>query len=824
MPPIPKRRYRNILVVISLLTNKNIMKTIHKIFHTALVCLVTMCFVRANADDRPPHGVFTCQYGEGEKVIVTIINDDIIKVSHLSGDEQIPVSQSVILPPSEFTGKAVELDDRTVISTGSGLSVTLGKNDGSVSISAGNRRVIYDTGERNITNGRQEIKLFTLGDCTYYGAGERGYTFDLAGDTLVMYNKQNYGYKKEEERIKQMNITMPLFYSSNGYAVLFDDFAAAEMIMGNPVKYVSESKQPISYYFINGGQNLAETVTRFTSLVGRQELPPLWSLGYITSKYGYKTAKETTGVIDTLKMKGYPVDGVVLDLYWYGKEEDMGRLAWEPAQWQDHKKMLSNLKRKNVNTIIISQPYVLTNGKAIDNYRELSGKGMFCKDSIGNTHDVTIWVGSGGMFDVSNPDTRQWLRDRYKLLTDEGVGGWWGDLGEPEVHPETIFHHNGLTARQYHNQYGNDWSRIIYDLYKEEYPDTRLMTLMRGGTAGLQRYSVFPWSTDVSRSWGGLQPQITIMLNSGLSGLGYMSHDVGGFAITEDKVVDPELYVRWLQLGTFSPVLRTHAQQVAEPYRYGEHQDIILDLIKTRYQWLPYNYSLAFENALWGYPLVRPLHFYDAHNKFNHPEDQYLWGGSIMVAPVLEPGVKSRDIIMPQYGEKWYDYNNPAQTFNPGETISYDTPLNTLPIFAKAGSFITLADYKMGNTGDYNTSRYTVKYFPQENGTSTSTLFEDDGKSTTSIKDNAYSRISYNSNVAGNTIGISVNSEGTYKNAPKRKSMKFVIYGIKAMPKEISVNGKAVNSKDVKYDPETASVTFDTKWDVAKDLNITIIR
>ncbi len=800
------------------------MKTIHKIFSTVFVCLMAMCFAKANAGEMPPHGVFTCQYGEDQKVIVTVINDDIIKVSHLSGNEQIPVSQSVILPPAEFTGKAVELDDRTIISTNSGLSITLGKNNGSVSITAGSRRVIYDTGERNIINGRQQIELFTLGDCTYYGAGERGYTFDLAGDTLVMYNKQNYGYKKEEERIKQMNITMPLFYSSNGYAVLFDDYAASEMIMGNPVKYISENKQPISYYFINGGKNLAETVTRFTSLVGRQELPPLWSLGYITSKYGYKTAKETVGVIDTLKMNGYPVDGVVLDLYWYGKEEDMGRLAWEPAQWQDHKKMLSNLKRKNVNTVIISQPYVLTNGKAIDNYKELSSKGMFCKDSLGNSHDVTIWVGSGGMFDVSNPDTRQWLRDRYKLLTDEGVGGWWGDLGEPEVHPETIFHYNGLTARQYHNQYGNDWSRIIYDLYKEEYPDTRLMTLMRGGTAGLQRYSVFPWSTDVSRSWGGLQPQITIMLNSGLSGLGYMSHDVGGFAITEEKVVDPELYVRWLQLGTFSPILRTHAQQVAEPYRYGEHQDIILNLIKTRYQWLPYNYSLAFENALWGYPLVRPLHFYDAHNRFNHPEDQYLWGSNIMIAPVLEAGTESREIIMPQYGEKWFDYNNPAQAFNPGETITYNTPLNTLPIFAKAGSFITLADYKMENTGDYNTSRYTVKYFPQESGSSTSTLFEDDGKSTTSIKDNAYSRISYNSNVTSDTISIDVNNEGTYKNAPKHKLMKFVVYGIKAIPKEVSVNGKVVNPKHLKYDSETASVSFDTKWDVATDLNITITR
>ena len=96
------------------------------------------------------------------------------------------------------------------------------------------------------------------------------------------------------------------------------------------------------------------------------------------------------------------------------------------------------------------------------------------------------------------------MRERYRTLTDEGVTGWWGDLGEPEVHPEDAMHANGKSAREYHNQYGNDWSEIIYSLFQEEYPHTRLMTMMRGGTAGLQRFNVFPWSTDVSRSWGGL--------------------------------------------------------------------------------------------------------------------------------------------------------------------------------------------------------------------------------------------------------------------------------------------------------------------------------
>ena len=147
-----------------------------------------------------------------------------------------------------------------------------------------------------------------------------------------------------------------------------------------------------------------------------------WSLGYITSKYGYHNESETRGVIDTLKNAGYPVDGVVLDLYWYGKETDMGRLEWNKEQWPDHRKMLADLKAQGVNTVLISQPYINKIG-AIDNYNQLAEKGMLTHDAQGKINDVTTWVGEAGMFDVANPDTRRWLRERYRTLTDEGVGG-----------------------------------------------------------------------------------------------------------------------------------------------------------------------------------------------------------------------------------------------------------------------------------------------------------------------------------------------------------------------------------------------------------------
>lgn len=754
----------------------------------------------------------------GQTVTVSTVTDNIIKVSNCAPGETPAKTGTSVLDSNTGNVSVSSAPGICVMTTGGGIVVRIDSVSGAVDIVAGPKRVVSDNGLREISGGERRLELSTVGEGSFYGAGERGYSFNLASDTLVMFNKQNYGYTAGEERIKQMNITMPLFISSNGYAVVFDDFAAAKMVMSDPIVYTTESASPVSYYFINGAGSLPDVTRELSALTGRQKLPPFWALGYITSKYGYRTQQETLGVVDTLKRAGYPLDGIVLDLYWYGKEEDMGRLAWDNAQWPDHKKMLSELKNRNVNTVIISQPYILRNGRGLENYNELAAKGMMVKDSTGGPQEVKIWVGEGGMFDVSNPDTRAWMADRYKQLTLEGVGGWWGDLGEPEVHPESGIHANGLTAREYHNLYGNDWSSIIADMFAKEFPDRRLMTMMRGGTTGLQRYSVYPWSTDVSRSWGGLQPQITIMLNSGLSGLGYMSHDVGGFAIDPEAPYDPELYVRWLQLGTFSPILRTHAQATAEPYNYPAQQNIILPLIKERYKWLPYNYTLAFENASQGQPLVRPLNFYSpGSHKFDDITDEYLWGRDVLVAPVTVQGATERRIVFPD--GLWVDYNHPGRIYHGGDTITYPAPLEVLPLFVRAGAIIPQADYEMKSTEDYKTDSYTINYYPYL-GESSYTLFEDDRKSTSSLTDEAYSLIDFRADASIGGINLTVSAKGTYPGAPKSKKLTFKIYLVDGDPSSVTIDGRKLKRGAWKYDRTASMLTFTTDWTVSTPLSI----
>ncbi|MDE6642983.1 MAG: hypothetical protein K2K27_02675 [Muribaculaceae bacterium] len=753
---------------------------------------------------------------------VEAITPNIFRVTYTPDDwkeaEQSPINMVLDIKDKEMECKYVTIGNTSTIITPAGLSATL--TDNSVVLTAGGNRTIVDEGFPEDVNGKRVIKIFTPDPTTQiFGGGERGNSLNLRGDTLVNYNRQNYGYTDGDKRISQMGITMPLFISDNGYALLFDDFAASSLILNNPIEYITENlKTPISYYFISRGEHdssLQGTIKLLSQLTGRQELPPLWAMGYITSKYGYHNQAETEGVIDTLQREGYPVDGIVLDLYWYGKEQDMGSLSWAKSQWPDHVKMLRNLKRRGVNLIPISQPYVLKNGRGLENYNTLSEQRLFGRDSLGQTHEVKIWVGEGGMFDVSNPDTRKWLSDRYKKLTDEGVGGWWGDLGEPEVHPESMIHANGLTAREYHNRYGNDWSEIIYNLYKEQYPTTRLMSLMRGGTTGLQRFNVFPWSTDVSRSWGGMQPQIKIMLNSGMSGLGYMSHDVGGFAVNPKHPTDPELYVRWLQLGLFSPVLRTHATVMAEPYHYPEYESIIKPLIKERYRWLPYNYTLAFENATTGMPLVRPVD-YTRRSALNSIENEYMWGPDLLVAPVLHQGATSREVILPE--GKWVDYNNPTIIYNGPDTINYNAPLHIIPLFVKAGAVIPTADYPMRNTCDYSTSRYTLNYYSVNGCNGSGLIYEDDLK-TPSSGNAPYNLIKTDAKTADNetTISISTVENGIPDKTGKRLTIK--LYNVSS-PKSITVDGTKI--KKFIFDPAKRVLTFEVKYATGKNSDITI--
>lgn len=785
--------------------------------------MITAVFAACSSHDglREVDGAYEVETGEG-LLTVQPVTDGIFRVTTRPKDVDVNYrpSQSAVLSP-EKTDIKVGTDNGCLTISSPTTTVRIDRESGRVTFLDSKGDVLLsETGGVDNSGDVKRVTFDGVAPGELYGAGERGHSLRLNGDSLVMYNRQNYGYTEGDPRISQMGITMPYFASDKGYGVLFDDYNEALLVLGDTITYESATPYGLSYYFINGDHSLRGVTEGYTRLTGRQDLPPFWSLGYITSKYGYHNQKEALGAIDSLKSQGYPVDGMVLDLYWYGVETDMGRLAWDAGQWPDHKGMIDSLRSMGVNLVTISQPYVNKKG-ALDNYNELSGKGMLVRDSAGATHDVTTWVGDAGMIDVSNPETREWLWNRLKGLTSEGIAGWWGDLGEPEVHPRGAMHANGETAAQYHNVYGNEWSRLIYEGLRKDFPEMRPLLMMRGGTAGLQRYSVFPWTTDVSRSWGGLQPQVKLMLNSGLSGLGYMSSDLGGFAVDPAHPRDEELYVRWVQMGAFTPMMRTHAQMQPEPYHYPASGEILKEYVKMRYQWLPYNYTLAYENAAYGFPLARPLNFDGGSpgERYSGVADEYLWGDEVLVAPVMQKGAVTRKVLFPA-GE-WINYNDPSQRFKGGMEVTVKAPLDVLPLFVRAGSFIPLYDAQIENVTQYDPQFVTVRYYPCGNRTEY-TMFDDDRLSPTSLEDGKYQLTYLAAEPKGGKTSISLKSNGgSYDGMPEVRMMTFEIVDVDR-PEEVTLSDgsrmeeamslKAIRQYGWMYDEESRSLFVRFPW------------
>ena len=768
-------------------------------------------------------------------VAIEALSGDIFRVTCFPQGQkaQFPPSRVATLKPDQV-GVCTNMTPSAFLVCSQTTTVRIELNNGKVTFYNAEGSPMLE--ELNGVDNSGPVKKATFVGTRYeghYGGGERGHRLNLNNrhDTLVMYNRQNYGYTEGDIRLSQMGISIPYFVSDYGYAVLFDDYNKANLVLGDTITYTSATPRPLSYYFINGHKTLQNATESFTELVGRQDLPPFWALGYITSKYGYHNQQEALGAIDSLKNNGYPVDGIVLDLYWYGKETDMGRLAWDPQQWPDHKQMLADLKAQGVNTVLITQPYINKIG-ALDQYNMLAEEGMLVKDANGQVHDVTTWVGDAGMFDVSNPKTQEWLWNRLKALTEEGVAGWWGDLGEPEVHPETIVHANGETATEYHNQYGNAWSKIIYDGLRKDFPQMRPLLMMRGGTTGLQNYSVFPWTTDVSRSWGGLQPQVKLMLSSGMSGLGYMSSDLGGFAVDPENPIDEELYVRWVQMGAFTPTMRTHAQLKPEPYHYPDSENILKEYIKMRYKWLPYNYTLAYENATKGYPLARPLNFTGENKSYKYywQEDEYLWGNNVLVAPVMEQGARSREVLFP--AGNWISWYDAKKKYEGGtlEKITVEAPLDQLPLFVKEGSFIPQYDQPIENVSQYDPTFLTVRYYPSYNNTAY-TLYDDNKMSPTSLADKQYQLITFSGEKGYSGININLQTNGgKYPDMPATRMITLEVMDVDN-PSSVTLSDKsmmerfdspkAIRQYGYSYDEATKTLTVRFAWSY-KPLTVSI--
>ncbi len=654
----------------------------------------------------------------------------------------------------------------------------------------------------------REVKFSLSPDEHFYGTGERGTSLDKRGQVFESYNTQHGGYASP---LSTMNLNVPFIASTNGYALYFDNTYKGRFDVGasdSTVFSYTASGGELSYYFI-AGRAIPQQLERYTWLTGRQPLPPRWAFGFIQSKNHYQNEIEARAIVDTLRQKKIPCDALVLDLRWFDK---MGDLRWNKASWPHPETMVSDFLARGIKTILITEPYIVDSSV---NFLEAVRDGYVAKDSAGAPYMLNHWWSCGGcnatLLDITNPAAREWWWSKHPPFLGTHVAGLWTDLGEPERHPDDMKHFLGSAAKV-HNIYNLLWAKTIFEGFAQYRPGERVFNLTRSGFAGIQRYGVIPWSGDVARNFGGLAVQLPMLLNMGMSGLAYHNSDIGGYSRIPTT---PELYIRWMEYGTFCPITRAHgAGEVVkgsptEPWRFGQAAEKICKMyIELRYQLLPYIYTMAYENCKTGMPLARPLFWTDVnhHNLFN-ASSSYLWGNSFLVSPIVAEGQTTKEVFLPE--GRWFNFWT-DEVFPGGKTFTVPAPLEHMPIFVKSGSIIPFAPV-MNYSDERSLDTLTLRVYPVETGESSYTLYEDDGK-TTLYQKNQFAMTTFTQSLVRTvkksalnlTIGPSI---GSFDGKIQHRIYIVEVHGISKSPAAIQLNGISKKENGFRFDAVKSILT-----------------
>ncbi len=648
--------------------------------------------------------------------------DKIVEVQHFNADSiTADSSVAVILQPQQIKVNFKNTKNSLQLSTDS-LLIFINKNPFYTAFVYHADTLLSEDKGYFQRSGNNGLQFKIAKNERYYGLGERAVDH-LKGNRFQLYNHPHYGY---EMGAKNLNFSVPLLLSSRNYLLLFDNPQKGYADIGKTNKNILEFGAiggVMKYWFI-AGYDIPALYAQYGQLTGTQPLPPRWALGNLQSRMAYRTQYETDSIVSLMQSKDFPIDAIILDFYWFGDsiKGTMGRLSWYKPNWPHPKQMIADFRKKGVKTVLITEPYIID---TLKNYRIGDSLGIFATDSLGKTYiNHQFYFGNAALIDIFKPVAQRWFWQQYQKQIKIGVAGWWGDLGEPESHPSDQYHING-SADAVHNLYAHYWNKMLFDNYRKYYPDTRLFNLNRAGYAGSQRFSIYPWTGDVLRSWGGLQAQLPLMINMSLSGFPFIHADAGGFA--QGKKND-ELYTRWLQFACFSPILRPHSSHIpSEPVFFNDTtQRIVRKYMKLRYSLLPYLYTAAWRAHTYGSPIIQPLFYQYPNDEIARKiTDEYFWGNDILVAPVLKAGQKTRKVYLPQ--GSWYNWWNNTK-YEGNQWIEMRVTLENIPVFVRAGAFIPMVK-PVNSTDNYSSQKLTLRYFPVSSGKTTENLmYEDDGK------------------------------------------------------------------------------------------------
>jgi alpha-glucosidase len=581
------------------------------------------------------------------------------------------------------------------------------------------------------------------------------------------------------------NTQIPILYALgqglHNYALFVDQPEAQTWDLSKDPWRLSLKSEEIRWYLL-AGPDLADLRRDYMELTGRPPVPPQSAFGLWVSEYGYRNWGEVEAKLATLRQKAFPVDGFVLDLFWFGGVEKgspssrMGSLRWDTAAFPDPKQKIQELRQKGIGVVVIEESYI---SKALPEYRELAKAGYLvrrCGKPDCPPESLDSWWGLGGMIDWTNPAAGDFWHDhRRAALVDAGVMGHWTDLGEPEDYSATGWYHGfGHTHDAVANLYNFAWLESIHRGYGRRRVQRRPVMLSRSGTAGVQRFGAALWSGDIGSNMASLRAHLDAQLHLSLSGIDYYGSDVGGFHRSALDGDVGKLYTQWLacSLALDLPV-RPHTVNLERkhetaPDRIGNLKSN-LENLRLRYRLRPYLYTLAHRAHRTGEAVFPPLVYHFQRDfEARRITRQKMMGPHLMVALVTGYDVQRTRVYLP--GGTWFDYHS-GKRHRGGRWLGGVNPHRAghfqLPLFARAGAIIP--EQRPDKPG-----RLIVRVFPDSEPSET-TLYEDDGESVAYLQ-GAVRTTRITQRPADKKVTVEVHpAQGTFQGAPSQREIEVLI-------------------------------------------------
>jgi alpha-glucosidase len=552
-----------------------------------------------------------------------------------------------------------------------------------------------------------------------YGTGEVTGPLQRNGQSIILWNTDNFTYKDYDGKRLYQSHPWVLGVNLDGtvFGVLSDNTWRQNLVLNDSIIFIAES--PAARVIVFQKKNIGELLRALTDLVGKIELPPLWSLGYQQSRWSYEPESRVREIASEFRNRKIPCDVIWMDIDYM---DGFRVFTFDKSKFSNPKALNDDLHRMKFKSVWMIDPGVKLDSTYFV-YRQAQENNLWVKDASKKDFIGEVWPGPCKFPDFTMPETRKWWANLYTNFLQTNIDGVWNDMNEPAVFevqdhsmPVDNFHRGGGSLvpdshLRYHNVYGMLMIHASCDGILAAKPDKRPFILSRAGYLGSHRYGA-TWTGDNKASWEHLKMSIPMVINLGLSGQSFSGPDIGGF----EGNTDPVLFAHWIALGAFYPFSRGHACKGTnnkEPWSFGsEIENVARVALNRRYKLLPYTYTLFHEASVTGIPVMRPLFFADVKDTSLRREEQaFLLGPDLMVVPKWAHAPrrpKGNWRIISIAGE-----NSRTDNYQPDVSI-------------REGSIVPLSKI-IQNTVDYSTDSLTLLLSLDGKGEARGHLYEDEG-------------------------------------------------------------------------------------------------